>query len=226
MGRLIQLLVKMKIAIAFFVCFVAVAYQERIPKIPLPWLDPSPAVGDENRALKFSFSDKTKINPDSQARFFWPWNFGSTSNYLTSTQYVTVSSTLTSIIFSRCVPASLFAAAANQASTCRRRRRAIEIDSDIPGDDWQHIAPSRVEPLMATAVPSLTDREVGRSSPDIESSAELPRTRGQRTGFGVVVAVVTSTITSYSVTTTTMRTTAQLATTSAIFCLPFGYTVC
>ena len=46
----------MKIAIAFFVCFVAVAYQERIPKIPLPWLDPSPAVGDENRALKFSFS--------------------------------------------------------------------------------------------------------------------------------------------------------------------------
>ena len=91
---------------------------------------------------------------------------------------------------------------------------------------WKCLCVIVVERLMATAVPSLTDREVGRSSPDIESSAELPRTRGQRTGFGVVVAVVTSTITSYSVTTTTMRTTAQLATTSAIFCLPFGYTVC
>ena len=87
--------------------------------------------------------------------FFWPWNLGfTTQNYLTSTQSITVFSTLTSIFFTRCVPASLFSNALAQASSCRRRRRAVEYDDDLAELFEQPIVPSAVEQYALSFVPA------------------------------------------------------------------------
>ena len=85
---------------------------------------------------------------------------------------------------------------------------------------------SLVNRLEASAAPSTADFFESRSEPLIEASSEDASARIHNGNFGVIIAAVTSTFTSYSITVTTYKTTAQLATTSALFCLPYGYAVC
>ena len=84
-----------------------------------------------------------------------------------------------------------------------------------------------IDRLEASAAPSTADQLGARSEPLIEASTDGDSSGRLNNGnLGVLIAAVTSTVTSYSITTTTYRTTAQLATTSALFCLPAGYGVC
>jgi len=212
----------MKIAVLLLllvtVCFVATSGRRRF----------LPTVADAADATDFLDGQERSGHKANGRFFFWPWNLRfTTQNYLTSTQVVTVFSTLTSISFTRCIPASLFSNALAQASSCRRRRRAVEYDVDVAELFDHPIVPSAVEQLEASAAPSTADQLGARSEPLIEASTDGDSSGRLNNGnLGVLIAAVTSTVTSYSITTTTYRTTAQLATTSALFCLPAGYGVC
>jgi hypothetical protein len=62
--------------------------------------------------------------------------------------YVTVSTTMTSIVIARCIPATVFTNAAAQAASCRRRRQAPHLQVEFKdefSDPSQLIAPSDVE---------------------------------------------------------------------------------
>ena len=76
---------------------------------------------------------------------------------------------------------------------------------------------------MAASVSPSMDRSARMLQPEIHSSRD-DDANGRN--LGLLVAAYTSTITSFSITTTTFKTTAYIASGTSLYCVPYGYTVC
>ena len=230
----------MRVLVLILASLVAISYQKSLQ---------NPVVVNQRG------SKQLERTGDDGGRFLLGWKFLLGANYVTYTltSWASITSTLTSLSITRCVPATLFLNVAAQASSCRRRRAIIEdieFDEDADADSitpsiveqWEHFNLNvRLNETMLTVKhfdlnrmkvselpPSMS--EVRRlETPEILSSSgdtiEAPRHQTGRNLYQYVVTV-TSTSISYSITTTTWKTTAVMASTSTILCLPYGYSVC
>jgi len=161
-------------------------------------------------------------NPDG--RFFGLLSSINFVPTVTSSIFATVTSTGTVGSVQSCIDVGDFAAGLTTA--CRRRRRA-----DMELLDTLNIQTSEIETIKTSAVPQLTKREVEPvivSSFESQANDEVFGEKREGRLFGAsFVSTVFSTITSWSLTTTTAKATAKFAKeTSVLSCLPAGYIVC
>lgn len=142
---------------------------------------------------------------------------------MTSTVLSTTTSTVTIASIKSCIGTSQFIA--GSTNTCSRKRRGFNVDEI---EAIEAIEPTRVEPLEATAAPLLLRDRRGAEDeqPEIVSSQE-EKSSGHRQKRAVIVTI-TSTITAYSFSTTSVTKSFTLVETAAqsLSCLPSGYTVC
>ncbi|KAI9559260.1 hypothetical protein GHT06_016049 [Daphnia sinensis] len=208
-----------------------------------------PAFPDAQGRIK-GFSQERHANLDEQsyARFL-PNFFTNNDNYnnlffKTAMFTSRVSVSLTSFV--TCVPSNQVSNGA-AATTCRRKRN-VENDHVLEDNQFQ-IKPTETVKLMPTDFPSQPDRELGQlsSSKDGVFTGAIPATHHLRKRFLFVNKnqfVLSSTVTLYSFTNTTITVTRNLLnpapaaaclpvdnddmqnTPQCVACLPAGYVVC
>merc|ERR1712071_384392 len=215
---------KMKLTITFLSCLVCMTcaqhgYAPQQAFYYQPNLDyPAQEAGVQARIpARVQFT-----NPDG--RFFGLLSSINFVPTVTSSIFATVTSTGTVGSVQSCIDVGDFAAGLTTA--CRRRRRA-----DVELLDTLNIQTSEIETIKTSAVPQLTKREVEPvivSSFESQANDEVFGEKREGRLFGAsFVSTVFSTITSWSLTTTTAKATAKFAKeTSVLSCLPAGYIVC
>ncbi|KAI9558846.1 hypothetical protein GHT06_015635 [Daphnia sinensis] len=182
---------------------------------------------DTKPRIKSSFRDSPASETQGQqARLFY-FNSDSSINPFLKTVTLKVTSTCTSLSIISCIPAANLPAAPIPA--CRRRR---DIEMNHPGEDGMQFSlnPTKVQPVMPTAVPwpAVPRDPVQIPSVDVTSSKEVEinsnsKLKGEAR-FLWKHQFTSTTTTSWSVVSSTLT---QTFVPAADFdCLPPGYVVC
>lgn len=205
---------------------------------PLPIGEQSSLGRNRNQdgIIDLSSRNKQPMDDDPSARFFFNGNVGFaapsvTNNFLIKTSYVFTTATGTVCKLSTCIPASLFSASNGVTLTnviCRKRREVLELFGEkVP------IQPATVKPAITTTIldpdfkPVPEERQMMMSpypvllESSLDDASDPEATRTKRFAF-----VLTTTLTSYSLATTTYTITIRPASTSSLTCRPSAYAIC
>ncbi|XP_057369325.1 uncharacterized protein LOC130690329 isoform X2 [Daphnia carinata] len=165
-------------------------------------------------------------------RFFINY-YTNVASLLTKTATFTVTSSLSLTSIQSCIAAAKFLDDAAKSKACRRKREII--DNAPHSEDLQFaIIPSQTQQVTPTAVPSL-DGETGHLPPyQVDSfndnvgelSGSISAAQNLRERRFLKYSVTSTTVTTFSILSTTVTKTVALAGDGEVECLPSGYVVC
>jgi hypothetical protein len=171
---------------------------------------------------------------NAQQRSFFGLFTNITTNFLTtvtSTIYSTTSSTATIGVVSTCIPSTQFVSGSSTVA-CRRKKRTVDNPMFFDKEEEEAINPDEMSLWMNSMDPVVAKR-YAKYEPKIESSQGAEEIDDEEEGInrqnrGLTLVLTTSaTITSYSLTTTTLKKTILPGTTTSVLsCLPSGVIVC
>jgi hypothetical protein len=232
----------MKIALVLLVCLVGIGSTQRkfyfYPYVP--YLNYN-QMEEGNSAEEQEIAFRSFGRPQPQNRFLWNLNpfLMTVTSTLTSTSFTTLTSSLTTVVVSSCIPVDEFivlgaaAAATTLTTACARRRRDYGIEKAVQ----ESFEASDSRPILSTSLPfdDLEMRSKREYLPaSLTSSMDEPVVNNrQKRQFNLFTSItsfstttITSTVTTFAFTSTVVKKTVIVATAKGLSCLPGGFIVC
>ncbi|XP_057369330.1 uncharacterized protein LOC130690333 [Daphnia carinata] len=203
-------------------------FRQYRPMRPIPYLQSEvfqDSLEDVHSRTKDPSLSRPKYQYRPQERLFV--NFAKTATF-------TVTSSLSITSIQSCIAAAKFLDDAAKSKACRRKREIL----DVSGQESTQfpVIPSKIQELvMPTALPSLElnreNRQVSFDQNDYASLGEIsgsisPEKHLREKRFFNFYSVTSTTITTYSIMSTTSTKTVAVAGDGEVECLPSGWVVC